>query len=77
MGMSRSAGARWQSPTSTGLPNLAAIDRLTNALSAWAKVWEAAFAPAQAIAAELRVTSPPDIAMLAVPGYQSVCVRRW
>jgi hypothetical protein len=37
-------------------------------LSAWAKVREAAFASAEAIAAELRSASAPDLAMLVVAG---------
>jgi len=44
-------------PRSTGHP-----------LSAWAKVREAAFASAEAIAAELRTASAPDLAMLVVAG---------
>jgi hypothetical protein len=39
-----------------------------NPLSAWAKVREAAFASAEAIAAELRSASAPDLAMLVVAG---------
>ena len=42
----------------------------TDPLSGWAKVREAAFAPAEAIAAELRTASAPDLAMLVVPDGQ-------
>ena len=37
-----------------------------------AKVREAAITPAKAIAAELRTASAPDLAILVVPGCQSV-----
>jgi hypothetical protein len=46
-------------PRSTGRP-----------LSAWAKVREAAFAPAETITAELRTASAQDLAMMGVAGRQ-------
>jgi len=48
----------------------AAIDGATDPLSGWAKVRETAFAPAEAIAAELRTASAPDLAMLVVADCQ-------
>jgi hypothetical protein len=50
----------------------AAIDGATGPLSGWAKVREVAFAPAEAIAAELRTASAPDLAMLVL----AVCQLR-
>ena len=46
-------------PRSTGRP-----------LSAWAKIRDAPFAPAEAITAGLRTASAPDLAMLVVAGRQ-------
>ena len=48
----------------------AAIDGATDPFSAWAKVREAALAPAEAIAAELYTASAPDLVMLVVAGRQ-------
>jgi len=48
----------------------AAIDGATDPFSAWAKVQEAALAPAEAIAAELYTASAPDLVMLVVTDCQ-------
>jgi NAD-specific glutamate dehydrogenase len=49
---------------------LAGTEGATDPLPAWVKVREAAFAPAETIAAELRTASAPDLAMLVVAGRQ-------
>jgi hypothetical protein len=46
------------------------MDGATDPLSAWAKIREAAFTPAEAIAAELCTASAPNLAMLVVAGCQ-------
>ena len=50
-------------------------DRRATPLFAWVRVGEGALAPAEAIAAELRTASAPDLAMLVVAA--AGCVRRW
>jgi hypothetical protein len=49
---------------------LAGADGVADPLSAWAKVREAVFVPAEPITAELRTASAPDLAMMVVAGCQ-------
>jgi hypothetical protein len=49
---------------------LAGADGIGDPLSAWAKVREAVFVPAEPITAELRTAAAPDLAMMVVAGCQ-------
>ena len=70
-GSSQSGTSSSNPPSSSGESGaLAGTDRVADPLSAWAKVREAVFAPAETITAELRTASVPDLAMLGVAGRQ-------